>query len=262
MSRFLEALRGCPVTWVLTARRCLLTGVGLFPVVAPLSTSARQAFPAVAGLTRLLRWNPLALSIADALVGSRAASVVVLRRWLVDQGVERIGVMADEDDIAEVRLLVEWAWRRLDPEARRLMAVLAHVQGDHVDAGSLHLLARTRPRRAGGLTVLRRWQLVQEPLANRFALHAVVRRAVAGRTRFSGQRFFDHYMRLLERQPDRLQLEQSHLFAAMDHAHDASDMAGLLRVERLLDAMAADHNGQRAGQVVESTSVPSAVQNS
>jgi hypothetical protein len=238
MSRFLHALHGCPVTWVLTARRCLLTGVSLFPVVAPLSTSARQAFPAVAGLTRLLRWNPLALSIAEALVGSRAASVAVLRRWLIAAGVERVGVMADEDDIAEVRVLVGWAWRRLDPDARRLMAVLAHVQGDHVDAQSLHVLARVRPRRAGGLSVLRRWRLVQEPLADRFALHAVVRRAVAGRTRFSGRKFFDHYLRLLERQPERLELEQSHLFAAMDYAHDVSDMRGLLRVERLLDAMA------------------------
>src|SRR6266404_9751824 len=36
MARFLETLRGCPVTWVLTARRCLLAGVSIFPVVAPL----------------------------------------------------------------------------------------------------------------------------------------------------------------------------------------------------------------------------------
>jgi len=43
------------VTWVLTARRCLLSGVSIFPVVAPLATSAATAFPRVAALTRRLQ---------------------------------------------------------------------------------------------------------------------------------------------------------------------------------------------------------------
>lgn len=234
LARFLEALRGVPVTWLLTARRCLLAGVSLFPVVAPLHTSARQAFPRVAPLTPLLRWNPLALAISDAIVGAGGASVAELRDWLLARGVERVSVMQDEDDVVEVRLLVDWAWRRLDAAARRMMAVLAHVQGDHVDAVSLHRLARVAYTPRGALSRLRQWELVQEPLADRFALHAVVRRAVADRARFAPSRYFEHYLRLLERDPDRLSLEQSHLFAAMDYAHDVSDMRGMLRVERLL----------------------------
>jgi hypothetical protein len=49
-----------------------------------------------------------------------------------------------------------------------------------------------------------------------------------------GERFFRHYVRLLERHPERVDLEQTHLFAAMDHAHRTSDFPGALRIERLL----------------------------
>ncbi len=237
MARFLEALRGCPVTWVLTARRCLLSGVSIFPVVAPLATSAATAFPRVAALTRLLRWNPLALGIADAIVGSRAASVGALRAWLLDAGVERVTVMADEDDVPEVRLLVDWAWPRLPPGARRMMAVLAHAQGDHMGAASLRVLSGAGARAPALLRQLQRWQLVQEPLAARFTLHAVVRRTVVGRTTFPQRRFFVHYAGLLERRPSLLDLEQSNLFAAMDHAHTTSDLGGSLRLERLLERL-------------------------
>src|SRR5579863_4939389 len=116
MARFLDALEGAPVTWLLTARRCLLSGMAIFPVVAPLVHARRDAFPSVRALTGLLRWNPLALDIADALVTTRAATAEVLRAWVVAEGVERVRVMSDEDDVVEVRLLVEWAWARLAPE--------------------------------------------------------------------------------------------------------------------------------------------------
>ncbi|HVR61389.1 MAG TPA: hypothetical protein VMU50_05785 [Polyangia bacterium] len=237
MARLLETLRGCPVTWLLTARRCLLSGVSIFPVVAPLAMGARPAFPRVAGLTALLRWNPLALDIADALVGSRAVAANRLRRWLLERGAERVAVMDDEDDVVEVRLLVDWAWTRLPAGARRMMAVLAHGQGDHIGAPSLRVLSGAGAQAAGFLRRLRRWRLVQEPLKDRYALHAVVRRAVARRTRFSQARFFAHYARLLERRPDLLEIEQSNLFAAMDHAHQVSSLGASLRIERLLERL-------------------------
>jgi hypothetical protein len=107
MARFFEALEGAPVTWLLTARRCLLSGVSIFPVVPPLIQARRSAFPAVRGLTRLLRWNPLALDIADALVEAGAATVDELGVWLTAEGVARVRVMVHEDDIPEVELLVE-----------------------------------------------------------------------------------------------------------------------------------------------------------
>jgi hypothetical protein len=237
VARFLDALRACPVTWLLTARRCLLSGVEIFPVVPPLSTARGRVFPRVAALTELLRWNPLALDIADALVSTGAVSLPGLRRWLVVRGVARVAPMADEDDVAEVRLLVDWAWPRLPAGARRMLAVLAHCEGDDVDTASLAQLAGARApaTAAAALRALRRFRLVQESLPGRLAIHAVVRRAVARRTHVPGARYFRHYLGLLERHPERAPLEQTHLFAAMDHAHRTSDLAGALRIERLLE---------------------------
>jgi hypothetical protein len=236
MARLLEALAGTPVTWLLTARRCLLSGVAVFPIVAPLVHARRAAFPRVRALTALLRWNPLALDIADALVADRAVSVEALRRWLIDSGVSGVRVMAHEDDVVEVGLLCEWAWARLPAAARRLLVALAHCPGDHMDARSLALVARAGvpAQAAAALDRLRRWRLVQEPIAGRFALHAVVRYALAGKGTIPAERYFDHYVRLLERYPERFAIELSHLFAAMDHAQAVSSLEKILRVEALI----------------------------
>jgi hypothetical protein len=231
-ARLLDAFRGSPVTFVITARRCLLAGVLVFPVTAPLVTSGQSAFPRVAALTRLLRWNPLALDIADSIVASRAASAKTLGAFLTDAGVTRVRALEHEDDLPEIALLVEWAWPRVSVEARRALGVLAHVEGDHVDTVSLARLARVA-RIEPALAELERWHLVQQPLRQRFALHAVVRHAVARRTKPAHERVFEHYVTLLEKHPERLELEQSHLFAAMEHAYRKSDMNALLRVNAL-----------------------------
>lgn len=236
MARLLEALAGTPVTWLLTARRCLLSGVAVFPIVAPLVHARRAAFPRVRALTALLRWNPLALDIADALVASRAISVESLRGWLVDNGVSRVRVMAHEDDVVEVALLCEWAWAHLPAAARRMLVTLAHCPGDHMDARSLMTVARagTPATAPAALSLLSRWRLVQEPIAGRFALHAVVRYALAGKGTVAPERYFDHYVALLERHPERFTAELSHLFAAMDHAQAVSSLEKVLRVESLI----------------------------
>jgi predicted secreted Zn-dependent protease len=67
----------------------------------------------------------------------------------------------------------------------------------------------------------------------RYTLHAVVRHAVARRTEPDAERVFTHYVTMLERHPERLELEQSHLFAAMEHASRKNDMKSLLRIEAL-----------------------------
>lgn len=231
MARFLDALEGTPVTWLLTARRCLLSGMAIFPVVAPLIHARRDAFPSVRALTGLLRWNPLALDIADALVTTGAVTAEALRTFLVAKGVERVRVMVHEDDVIEVKLLVEWAWARLSAAARRMLLVLASCPGDNMDAASIAALARA-PGRA--LASLRRWRLVQEPAPGRFALHAVVRHALLDKGDVPAERYFAHYIALLERHPDRFAAEQSHVFAAMDHAQAASSLGKILRVEALL----------------------------
>ncbi len=87
---------------------------------------------------------------------------------------------------------------------------------------------------------LLRWHLVQEPFDGRYALHAVVRHAVRrisgrrARATIDPKRVFRYYLDLLERNPDRFDLEQTHLFAAMDFAHASSDLDGALRIDRLL----------------------------
>ena len=233
VARLFETFEGSKATFVITARRCLLAGVLIFPVVAPLVTAGESAFPRVAALTRLLRWNPLALDIADGIVGSHAASVKALDKFLRDAGVTRVRALEHEDDLPEIALLVDWAWRRLSVTARRTLAILAHVEGDHMDAVSLATLARVA-RLHPALTELERWRLVQQPVRERYTLHAVVRHAVARRTKPDGDRVFAHYVTLLEHHPERLELEQSHLFAAMEHASRKNDMDGLLRIEELV----------------------------
>jgi len=233
----LNALSGLPVCWLITARRCLLSGVSVFPVVPPLVTAGRSPFPRVAALTSLLRWNPLALDVSNALVTTGAVTAGALHDWLTQRGVARVAAIAHEDDLPEIRLLVRWAWPRVGPAGRRLLTVLAHLEGDNVDADALAALSRTGRGARAALQRLARWHLVQQPLPGRWALHATIRHAIEGRTRFDQRRAVAYFVGLLERQPERLDLEQTHLFAAMDHAHTTSDLGLALRLERLLERL-------------------------
>lgn len=233
----LNALTGLPVCWVITARRCLLSGVSVFPVVPPLVTAGRSPFPRVAELTSLLRWNPLALDVSNALVTTGAIGAGALRDWLARRGVARVSAIAHEDDLPEIRELVRWAWPRVGAAGRRLLTVLAHLEGDHVDADSLAALSRAGRAARPALRRLARWHLVQQPLPGRWALHATIRHAIEGRTRFDQRRAVAHFVGLLERHPERLDLEQTHLFAAMNHAHTTSDLGLALRLERLLERL-------------------------
>ena len=237
MARLLDELASTPTTFVITARRCLLAGVFIFPVTAPRVTSGLSAFPRVAALTRVLRWNPLALDIADALVATEAATVAELAAYLDAKGASRVKVIAHEDDLPEVALLVDWAWARLDRAGRRILGVLAHAFGDHMDVAAITRIARVREGTEGterSLAVLAQWHLVQEPMHGRYALHAVVRHALVGRTPSWPDRVFDYYVSLLERHPESQLLEQTNLFAAMDHAQRAGNLSAMLRIDQLL----------------------------
>ncbi|HWA72291.1 MAG TPA: hypothetical protein VG937_08160 [Polyangiaceae bacterium] len=237
MSRLLQAFADTPTTFVVTARRCLLGGVLIYPVAAPLVTSGGSAFPRVARLTRALRWNPLALDIADAIVASGAARVGELERFLTQKSVESVRVIEHEDDLPEVATLIDWAWKRLGRESRRLLAVLAHIEGDHVDVDSLGKLARVRTHLDRALTPLIDWHLVQEPFDARYTLHAVVRHAIARRTKPDRARVFEHYVSLLEQHPERLLFEQTHLFSAMDYAQRSCALQSILRIDRLMNRL-------------------------
>jgi hypothetical protein len=236
--RLFNVLEDVPVTFVLTARRCLLAGVYVYPVTAPQATTGHAVFPRVHLLTHLLRHNPLTLDIADAIVESGATDAHSLRNWLVAEGVQRVRVIDHEDDLPEVALLVAWHWPRLSRAERRTLAVLAHSEGDHLDADSLAALSGlTKPSGRRALERLLGWHLVQTPLPDRYALHAVVRYAVSKRTKGSRHRMAKYYLDLLERHPHRLDLEQTHLYAAMDFAHDESRLDWMLRIDRLLERL-------------------------
>lgn len=233
-ARLLDTFSAAPVTFIVTARRCLLGGVLIFPVTPPLITLGKSAFPRVSTLTRMLRFNPLALDIADGIVASGACSCESLASALRKKGVERVTPIEHEDDLPEVALLIDWVWKVLGPESRRMLGVLAHVEGDHVDGESLATLARATRDPAAALAPLLAFHLIQQPAPGRFTLHAVVRHAVRRRTRISHDTVFEHYVSMLEQHPERLLLEQTHLFAAMDHASRSNDLGALLRVEDLV----------------------------
>jgi hypothetical protein len=60
---------------------------------------------------------------------------------------------------------------------------------------------------------------------------------VKRRTVGDPERAFEYFVSLLEREPARLMLEQTHLFAAMDHAHRHGDLSSMLRIEALLERL-------------------------
>lgn len=235
----LDALRGLPVTWVITARRCLLGGVTLFPVVPPLIARQESPFPAIATLTRLLRWHPVALDLADALVSGGFIGARELERALLAQGVDRVRPLEHEDDIPEVRGVVREGLRHLDATARRMLAVLAHMRGDHMDAASLAALSRAGRAGGGALGQLLRLRLLLQPMEGRYALHATTRHALVKTLRFSEDAIALHYLRLLERRPERLAAEQTHVFALMDWAQDRRELGAILRVRALAEKLEA-----------------------
>lgn len=236
----LDGLRDAPVSWVITARRSLLSGVTVFPVVPPLVTAGKSPFPRLSAITRLLRWNPVALDLADALVETGDATVDDLGAFLRERGIERVRPVEHEDDLPEVSLLVDRAWKTLSPAARRMLGVLAHMGGDHMDTASLSALASTTKsstKQGDLLPRLVALRLVQEPVRGRFTLHATVRHAIKKRTSPLDARLLEHYVSLLEGDPSRLDLEQTHLFAAMDYAQAKGDLGTMLRVMQLADAV-------------------------
>jgi hypothetical protein len=251
-ARILDALRETPVTWVVTARRCLLGGVTIFPVVPPLVGRQRDPFPAIARLTSLLRWHPVALDVADALVTTRTVGVAALEERLRARGVGRIETVEHEDDVPEVRAVLAEAEAALPIAARRMLDVLAVMGGDHMDARSLGRLAGAGggARAAAAIAALVRLRVVQVPAPRRFALHATVRHAVRRRHRAEGARSHvpgdavaQHYLELLETATARadgrrrLEEEQTHLFALMDWAQEHGDLSTILRVNALVDRL-------------------------
>ena len=233
----LDAMRDAPVSWVITARRSLLSGVTVFPVVPPLVNAGKSPFPRLADITRLLRWNPVALDLADALVEAGVTSVPDLASFLRDRGVERVRPVDHEDDLPEVALLVERGFRASPPAARRMLGVLAHMGGDHMDAASLGVLSKAGKSAGSALERLVELRLVQEPVRGRYTLHATVRHAVWKRTAPMPDALFEHYVALLEGAPSLLDLEQTHLFAAMDHAQVKGSLDMILRVNRIAERL-------------------------
>jgi len=235
-SQILNELRDLPVTWIITARRCLLGGVTVFPVVPALIEQQRVPFPAVAGLTRLLRWHPVALDIADAIVSGGHVGVVELERRLRARGVDRIVPVDHEDDVPEVQASVAEALRHVSPASRRMLSVLAFMGGDAMDAHALGTLAGAR-KPSLALGALLRMRLVQKVSDGRYTIHATLRYAIRKTAVFEVDRYAAHYLALFERDPSRLVAEQTHLFSLMDWAQERRELPIILRVQALADRL-------------------------
>lgn len=231
----LETLRGLPVTWVITARRCLLGGVTIFPVVPPLVTMQKSPFPRVAKLTRILRWHAVALDLADALVGSGMTTENALELRLLAQHVDRVVPLAHEDDVPEVRAVVLESLRHVSPIAKRMLGALAHMRGDNMDRSSLRDLSKAGRHADRAIDSLVRLRLVQEPAPGRYALHATVHYALSSVLAFDEDRIAEHFLLLLENSPERIGAEQTHLFALMDWAQEKRDLTTILRVHKLAE---------------------------
>jgi len=233
----LDALRGVPVTWLLTARRCLLGGVTVFPVVPPLVERREILFPRVAELTRLLRWNAVALDIADALVEAKLSTPRALAEALVRRGVGRIRPMAHEDDVPEVAGVVRAALTHLSPLERRLLGALAASRGDWIHRASLFAIARAGSSGEAALSRIRKLRLVQEPAPACFTLHATVRTAVERVVPFDPGRVALHYLQLFDAHPEAIAEEPTQLFALMDWAQDERRLDVIMRVTALADKL-------------------------
>src|SRR6185295_6842661 len=98
----------------------------------------------IASLTRMLRWHPVALDIANALVEGKEVSERDLGRRLEARGVTRIVPIEHEDDVPEVAAVVAEAVKRITLAARRMLAVLVFMGGDSMDARTLATLGKSR----------------------------------------------------------------------------------------------------------------------
>lgn len=233
----LSRLRGLPVSWILTARRCLLGGITVFPVVPPLIERREILFPRVAKLTPMLRWNAVALDLADGLVAAGRASLAELELALSKAGVDRVVPMAHEDDIPEVRVIVMAALARLGRAEKRLLATLASSRGDAIGTEALLAISRTGAAGPEALRTLRSIRMIQEPLAGRYTLHATVRAALERTLKLDPSRVVTFYLRYFESEPQRVAEDPTQLFALMDWAQDAGDVAQILRVHALAEAL-------------------------
>ncbi len=237
----LDALRGAPVTWVVTARRCLLGGVTIVPV-APARVEARLApFPRVASLTRLLRSHPVALDIADALVSSGVAPLDGLERRLRARGVGRIRPIEHEDDLPEVRAVVGEAFRALSPDGKRLLAILAGMGGDSMSTQTLLAIGKAKRDALEELSSLR---VSQRPGPDRHTVHATVRYALKKIVRSDpSDRIARHYLAMFARAPETMLDEPTQVYALLDWAQDRKELSTSLRVQSLaaeLERMSAE----------------------
>ena len=109
----------------------------------------------------------------------------------------------------------------------------APIVQDHFGSGILTFYVGALFRTAPGMNL---WVMgpTNHPKHGLYALHAVVRHALVGRTTSSPDRVFDYYLSLLERHPESQLLEQTNLFAAMDHAQRAGNLSAMLRIDQLL----------------------------
>ena len=240
MARLLDALAGTTGDVRASPRAAACSrACSIFPVIAPLVTSGAAAFPRVAALTRLLALEPARARHRGRASWRRArASVAELGDVPRGRGRRRAcAASSTRTTCRRSRCSSNGRGRARLAARRACSAVLAHVEGDHVDARSLAKLARVRgrrrrsPRSSAGTSCRNRCRVATRCMPS----CATPSRAHESRARRA--RSSSTTSTLLERHPERLELEQTHLFAAMDHAYRKSDMNALLRVNALAERL-------------------------
>ena len=235
MARLLQELSGTPATFVITARRCLLAGVLVFPVTAPLVTERSRGVPA--------RGSPH----ADAALEPARARHRRLDRRLGRRHRDRArGVPPREERDARARHRPRRRPARSGAARGLGMGAASAGEPAHPRRAFPHRRRSRRSRFAGPARPHRR-----AAPSVRLGLSATgtscrsrcaddtrstpscgMRSPVARRSRPSAPSRTT--WRCSSSDPERLDLEQTHLFAAMDYAHRSGDLRAMLRIERLL----------------------------
>jgi DNA-binding SARP family transcriptional activator/Tfp pilus assembly protein PilF len=132
---------------------------------------------AAAGLISRCAQLPLALRVAAELaIGRPEAPLRDLVAELADEGRRLELLNAGGDPQTGVRAVFSWSYRQLAPAAARAFRLLGLVPGPDVAGYAAAALLGTGVTEAGDLlTILARAHLVQQPAADRFALHDLLR---------------------------------------------------------------------------------------
>jgi tetratricopeptide (TPR) repeat protein len=159
---------------------------------------------AVAELTRLCAFLPLALAVVAARAASRPAAPLGMLAAELRDSAGRLNALEAGDAASSVRAAFSWSYRQLTEPAARMFRLLGVHPGPDISVPAAASLAGTGlPEARASLGELARACLVGEPAPGRHAVHDLLRHYAAEQARARGQererhravtRMLDHYL--------------------------------------------------------------------